>query len=394
MRLTKAALATFSFPAGKAEHVLYDDSLSGFGLRMHPGGRKTWFVQYRLGAKQRRMKLGTAENLDADEARKKAKAALAKVALGRDPALETADVRAQAAVTLKACAEDYLTRYAAVRLKPRSLLEVQRHLRKHWKPLAERPLNSITRALVAARLAAIAKDSGPFASNRARAALSSFFSWAIAEGLVDTNPTAGTNKATDEAPRDRVLTDEELRLVWQQAGPGDYGAIVRLLVLTGCRREEVAALAWSELQVATWRIAAERTKNGLPHEVHLAPAAVELLTSLPRRDGRDLVFGSRGPFSGWSKAKAELDARMVEALHQMHGPKARLTPWRLHDIRRTFATGHANLGTPPHVVEALLNHTPPRLVRTYNRGVYIEERRAALTLWAKHVDELVEAKNG
>ncbi len=170
MKLTKANLARFTYPAGKAEHVIYDDDLAGFGLRMHPGGRRTWFVQYRVGQKQRRLKIGTADQIDAEEARQKAKVALAKVHLGADPALETEEAKAQAAITLTLTVEDYLARYASKRLKPGSLAEVERHLRRHWKPLGQRPLASITRALVAKRLAEIARDNGPFAANRARAA--------------------------------------------------------------------------------------------------------------------------------------------------------------------------------------------------------------------------------
>ncbi len=304
MKLTKANIARITFPAGKAEHIVYDDDLAGFGLRLHPSGRRTWFVQYRLGQKQRRLKLGTVEQLDPEKARTHAKAALAKVSLGSDPATETEEAKAKATVTLKRTAEDYLTRYAANRLKPGSLAEVERHLRQHWKPLGERPLSSIKRAHVAARLAEIARDNGPFAANRARAALSALFTWSIGEGFADDNPVAGTHRPTEEVARDRVLTDAEVALVWRQSGAGDYGAIVRLLLLTACRRDEVGAMAWSELQGSTWSVPGERTKNGLPLDLTLPPMALEVLQAVHAREGRDLVFGARaGPFSGWSQGE-------------------------------------------------------------------------------------------
>ena len=138
---------------------------------------------------------------------------------------------------------------AAKRLKPRSFEEVERHLRKHWSPL-QRPAHSpghAQRRCGAARR--IAKSSGPFASNRARAALSALFSWAIGEGLIDATPVLGTNKATEEISRDRVLTGEELATIWNEAGGGDYGAIVRMLILTGQRREEVGGMLWSEIDL-------------------------------------------------------------------------------------------------------------------------------------------------
>ena len=208
------------------------------------------------------------------------------------------------------------------------------------------------------------------------------------QGFTDANPVVGTRKAVDEIARDRVLTDAELAAVWRNAGDADFGAIVRLLILTGQRREEVAAMTWDEVDLAsaTWRIGGDRTKNARSHYVPLASQAVGLLRTVERRDGRALVFGSRkGPFSGWSKAKASLDARMSAALGHP------LPPWRLHDVRRTVATGLADLGALPHVIEAVLNHVSGHkagVAGVYNRSVYATEKRAALDLWAEPYDRV------
>ena len=152
-----------------------------------------------------------------------------KSGLGADPQLEKAAARAQAAVTLGSVVDSYLSGYASTRLKPRTFAEVERYLRSHWESLSKLPIRRVERADVAARLGSIAVENGRRASNRARAALGSLYAWAIAEGLTDANPVVGTRKAADEIGRDRVLIDEELRLIWRQAGEGDYGAIVRLL---------------------------------------------------------------------------------------------------------------------------------------------------------------------
>ena len=254
-------------------------------------------------------------------------------------------------MTLGDVVERYLP-YAERKLKASTYSGVVLHLRKHWRPLHAFELQNLERRHVAAELGRIATSSGLYGANRSRAALSALFAWAIGEGLTDTNPVVGTNKATEEVSRDRVLTSDELSLIWRHAGEGDYGAIVRLLILTGQRREEVGGILWSEidLKAAMWRIASERTKNARPHEVPLSQPALDILGARARVDGRALVFGSRGPFSGWSKAKAALDARMAAELGQAP------TPWRLHDIRRTVATGLADLGVQPHVIEAVLNH--------------------------------------
>jgi integrase len=266
------------------------------------------------------------------------------------------------------------------------------HLRKHWRALHSRELQNLERRHVAAELGRIATTSGLYGANRSRAALSALFAWAIGEGLTDTNPVVGTNKATEEVARDRVLTGDELSLIWRVAGEGDYGAIVRLLILTGQRREEVGGTLWSEIDpgAATWRIASERTKNARPHEVPLSAPALEVLRGLERREGRAFVFGSReGPFQGWSNAKVALDARMSAELGR--APVA----WRLHDIRRTVATRMGDLGVQPHVIEAVLNHISGHkagVAGVYNRATYAAEKRQALDMWGSHVADLVEGR--
>jgi integrase len=393
MRLTKGNLATLQLPPDKNDLLVFDDTLVGFGVRIRAGGKRTWVVQYRLGEKQRRLSLGSVERIDPDEARRRARIALSNVNLGVDPQAEKTKSRALAAATVGRTVESYLSRRAEQRLKPNSLREVQRYLRVHWAPIHETSVHSLSRAAVAARLGEIAAQNGPYAANRARAALSALYSWAIGEGLADANPVVGTNRAADEVSRDRLLSDDELRLIWREAGSGEFGAIIRLLVLTGQRREEVGGLMWSELDLerARWTIAAARTKNRLPHDVPLSPPAAEILRARLRGDERDLVFGSgAGPFQGWSNAKAALDHRMLEALGRKNG-KAVFKPWRLHDIRRTVATGLGDMGAAPHVIESILNHISGHrsgVAGVYNRAVYAVEKREALDRWAARVVEI------
>jgi integrase len=396
MRLTRAIVERLTLPPGTGDKIYFDDELPGFGLRLRQGGtregKRSWIAQYRVGSKQRRVTIGTVKTTSLDAARTLARRVLAKVHLGSDPQAEKAERRARASITTGAMAERYLAEHAVKRLKPRSYLEVERHLKKHWRAIADTPIGDVTRADVAAQLGRIAATSGPIASNRARATLSAFFAWAIGEGLTDSTPVLGTNKATAEISRDRVLTPDELAAVWREAGVGDYAAIVRLLILTGQRREEVGGMLWSEIDTAgavgaVWRIGAERTKNSLAHDVPLSAAALAILGGLERRGGRDLVFGSRvGAFQGWSNAKSALDVRVSAALGRP--PTA---PWRLHDIRRTVATRLADLGVLPHVIEAVLNHVSGHkagVAGIYNRASYAAEKRAALDLWAQRVERL------
>lgn len=394
MKLTKATVERLKLPADKSEAIWFDEALPGFGLRVRAGGKRTWIAQYRVGSKQRRMTIGTIETHDADEARKLAKGVFGKVHNGADPQLEKAEARAPKAPELTLA--DLIDRYLPVaerRLKPGTYSGVILHLRKHWRPLHSVELKDLTRRHVAGELGRIADGSGLYGANRSRAALSALFAWAIGEGLADANPVVGTNKATEEVPRDRVLTPVELGAIWRHAGSGGYGAIVRLLILTGQRREEVGGMLWSEIDTAgaVWRIGPDRTKNGLAHDVPLSAPALAVLEGLERRKGREFVFGAGdGAFQGWSNAKTALDGRASAALGRA------IAPWRLHDIRRTVATRLADIGVLPHVIEAVLNHVSGHkagVAGVYNRSSYAPEKRAALDLWGGHVGRLIEARS-
>lgn len=301
-----------------------------------------------------------------------------------DPQAEKTAARAPKAreMTLGDVVDRYLP-FAERKLKASTYAGVVLHLRKHWQPLHAHEIQNLERRHVAAELGRIAASSGPYGANRSRAALSALFAWSIGEGLAGANPVVGTNKATDEIARNRVLSGNEAGLIWRHAGTGQYGAIVRLLLLTGQRREEVAAMQWPELDLdkGIWSLPASRTKNALPHDVPLSDVAIDLLAARGRQPRRDLVFGEGvGPFQGWSNAKSALDKRLQSA--------GMTAPWRLHDLRRTAATGMADLGVQPHVVEAVLNHVSGHksgVAGIYNRAAYASEKRAALALWASHV---------
>jgi integrase len=348
-----------------------------------------------VGAKQRRFTLGTTKSLGADEARKQAKRKLAAVTLGEDPQALKEATRAKAANTLSAIIETYLE-IKLVTLRPKSFAETARYLRRYWKPLHGVPVHAVSRTDVAARLAKITTANGTVAATRARAALSALFAWAIREGIADTNPVIGTNRPdgrqAEAKTRERVLSNRELAEIWRACGNDDYGRIIRLLSLTGQRRNEVGGMAWSELDLerGTWTIPSHRTKNGRAHVIAFPHAALPILARVERRTWTDRLFGrSENGFGGWSKAKKALDQRVAEK----QGVPERLEPWCVHDIRRTVATRMADLGILPHVIEALLNHISGHksgVARVYNRSTYERETRAALALWSDHLCTIVD----
>jgi integrase len=210
------------------------------------------------------------------------------------------------------------------------------------------------------------------------------FAWAIGEGLCENNPVVGTNKASNDQERERTLADAELAKVWKSAPGNDYGAIVRLCILTAARKSEIANMRWSEIdrKARTLKLPGERTKNGREFIIPLSTLAMKIIDGIGERDGRDLLFGSgEGGYSGWSHSKAALDqvAELKEA-------------WTLHDLRRTVRTGLGRLGVAPHIAEACLNHLPEKLIRTYDKNRYEPEKRQALDRWAAHIDALIAGK--
>jgi integrase len=389
VKLNQKTATAIGLPTGKAELIIYDEDLPGFGIRVRAGGSRNWVVSYKVGDKHRRLTLGSTAMLNATDARRKAADALAQVRLGQDPAGAKAEARVRSGETMGAVLPAYLAKHAE-HTKPRSHGEVVRHLSKDAKRLHGLQLAKVDRRDIAALIAAVATNSGSVTSNRVRASLSAFFAWAIKQGLIERNPVDGTDKAK-EASRDRVLSAAELKVIWQCAGGGDYGDVVKLLLLSGQRLSEVAGLRWSELTDGAIELPGERVKNKRAHSVPLSDAARAIVNGRKPIDGRDLVFGKRKdrPPTGWGELKARHDARIAATGFVM-------PPWRIHDLRRTTATTMAeDLGILPHVVEAVLNHASGHkhgVAGVYNRASYAKEKREALTKWAEHLMAIVEGR--
>jgi integrase len=395
MKLTSRNVRAETLEKGRTEAIIFDDDLPGFGLRLRDGGSRTLVFQYKLGAKQRRIALGSVSALDFSETRKRAEKLYARVKLGEDPAGDRAATKAKAHRTFEAVAEDYLT-YQQENLRERSFADVQRHLRKHASALHRLHIEKISRGDIATCIGTVRKNSGAVTGNRVRATLSAFFGWAIGEGFLEFNPVVGTNR-TEEKARERVLSPAELRAIWNALPADHFGAIMKLLMLTGQRAGEIAGLRWSEIQGNAIVLPGERTKNHRPHTVPLSAAAASIVAAQPKRVGRDakprdLIFGmGEGPFSGWSNSKEALDTAIKDATGEA------LPHWTPHDARRSFATHAADkLGIQPHIIEAVLNHVSGHragVAGIYNRAMYEPEKRAALDRWAEQLSAWIEQKD-
>jgi integrase len=231
----------------------------------------------------------------------------------------------------------------------------------------------------------------PVGANRAFAQLRKMFRWAVSRGIIERSPCDGIDRPSAEKSRDRVLVADELRLVWRAAADlgFPFGPIVKLLVLTGQRRSEVGGMEWRELDLerGVWTIPASRSKNKRQHILPLSPQALAIIKAVPRFAGSKFVFspGKAAP-SGFSRAKTRADRLIAK----MNGGEP-LAPWILHDIRRSVASGLAELGINLPVIERLLNHISGSfagVVGIYQRFNFADEMRAAMERWGRHVEAL------
>jgi integrase len=370
-------------PTGRAE--IYDGRIPGFGLRVTACGTKTFFVVGRHGKAFRRVSLGRYPTLTLENARRKANDALRSLADGTDPQQSKRIERTRNADLFPAVVAVFFELHCDRQNRASTAAETQRLLTGNFMtPWATRRVSEITKTDVLNVIDGIMARGAPSAARHAFAAIRKFFNWCAERGYIEQSPCLTLKPPAKHNSRDRVLNDQELgAIVTAAAGQGwPFGAIVQLLALTAQRRGEVVGMRWEEIDTRAklWSIPGSRTKNNRPHVVPLTATALAIIAKLPRLNTSPFVFPARGytdrPYSGYSKGKRELDAT------------ANLHDWTLHDLRRTAATGMAKAAVPPHVVERLLNHvsgTFGGVAGVYNRFGYLDEMRAALTVWEQHV---------
>lgn len=393
---------------GTSELMLWDDRISGFGLKVTPAGAKSYLFQYRLGGRAgrtRRYSIGKHGPITAEKARKEAERLSALVRQGIDPQQEKQD-SGRRAVDL--AFKSYVTRFVDDCLKVRwkaSHKDGEALLKRYAIPvLGAKPLHEITRADIRAVLK---PASGKVATARNLfAVLRRLFRWAVNEGDIATSPLTGMEPPPLPTSRDRVLSDREIRLVWKATDKLGYrfGPLIRLLLITGQRLEEVSGLPWSELDRRnyTWALPAVRAKNENASDIHLSELAFTEFEALAKRvkhkDGwpkRGLIFSTTGktPVSGHSRAKRRLDREIALLLKEDKG-SPEMEKWRFHDLRRTLATGLQRLGVRFEVTEAILNHvsgSKSGVAGVYQRHEWHDEKKTALNAWSVHLHRVVNS---
>ncbi len=387
--------------ASRSEGFLWDDGIKGFGAKITKSGAVSYILQFRMGGREastRRYTIGShGSPWTPATAREEAQRLFLLIAQGIDP-VEVEKQRRREAVDLAFI--NYAERFERSCVGRGWKVLVARSFRIHVKPvLGSKPLPKITRSDV---VAVFDRMPDCQVANRRNvfAVLRRMFRWAVSRGDIDRSPMEGMETPPAVKARDRWLSDQELARIWEHAPKTHhcFGPIVRLLIVTGQRREEVSSLSWEELEQheRMWTLPGDRAKNGEPNRVPLNELAVAVLDAVagkstwPRR-GKVFSTSTGGGFTGYHKGKEKLDRMVAE-----DGGDP-IAPWRLHDLRRTLATGFQRLGVRFEVTEAVLNHvggSRAGVAGIYQRHDWKAEKREALDLWNNHVVSILAKADG
>lgn len=404
MNLTERRIERLVIENGGKDRLVFDDEQKGLAVRITASGSRSYLAQYTLHGIKFRVPLGSCGALSLAKARKAAAAIMGDVAKGKNPAAERKEEianakRARERLTLGGLINTWEKLHLSSK-RARYAAEATRALRHAFKKQLDRSAEELDRATVVRTLDSLLKSQATSMASRTAAYGRAAFAWSVKRGSVTNNPFNDLPSIGSPPRRARVLSDEELAAIWRATDDTNFGRIVRMLILTGQRREEVAGMMWTEVSddLSTWTLPAHRTKNGTDHVVPLSHPATTIIRSLLpddavergreleiRRNKNFLVFPGRfgTPYGGWSKSKSELDEQ------------SGLADWRLHDLRRTLATGLQKLGVRLEVTEAVLNHVSGSrggIVGIYQRHDWASEKRAALIAWAEHVLSAVEKR--
>jgi integrase len=381
--------------AGKLVRVEIPDAGSpGLYLVVQRSGTRSWAVRYRRpDGSTAKLTLGRAGagGLNIAAARHAATAARLRLDGGDDPKPKQLPVVAYGSGdAIEAAVASFLDLHARRKNRPATIWAAERIFQRCVLPKWRgRSVHDIRRRDVIELIEHIGTDR-PYLANRTLGVLSKFFRWLQSRDMIETVPAAGVVRPFDEKRRTRTLLDDELRRLWLACeGDGPFGAALRVLLLSGCRRDEISRMRWSELDLERrlFVLKGERTKNGVEHAVPLSTQAWAIIEAQPRFDGCPYVFSANGrdPVIGWAKAKTRLSAKAEIAEES----------WRLHDLRRSTASGMQRLGIAVHLIERCLNHVSGSfagIVGVYQTYSYEAEMRVVLQRWGDHIEQLVSGK--
>jgi integrase len=385
---------------------------TGLWIRVSPKADKTWTFRYRFDGKLKRMVFGRYPKVGVAKAHKALADAREKLEKNIDPGLIVAAERKaeRDAETVDELVQEYLSRHARPRMKPSTAKEDERMLNRDVLPeWRRRKAKDITRRDVVKLLDGIEDRGARVIRNRTASVLSRLFRFAEDRGIVPASPASGIRRLAEQS-RDRFLTLDEIRSFWTGLDKADATPAVRIalrfLLVTGQRRSEVALAARAEIDDAgkLWRLPAARAKNGRENLIPLPPLAMRLVAEADKTRVRpphkrpkgkspaDTDTPSPWLFPSTRFGKSVEPAALTRALNRNRAVLG-IGDATVHDLRRSFATWHGEIGTPPEVLSALLNHTPTTITgQVYNRASNLEPRRKAMISWCAWLEKVVAGK--
>jgi integrase len=358
-----------------------DRGTRGLQLRSSPSGVKTFSFVFRLGSKMGRATLGRYPDVDLKFARTKADEFRKLVSQGIDPRSEKRTKRRLQEMTVELMVHEFIQTYA--KPKNSSWKQAESNLRLYLSNFyGTQPISEVTRADIHQILDDLIARGKQTAANRALAHIRKFFGWLVERGYLNHSPADHIKPRHKESERDRVLSDAEIKAIWNaaEAMSGPYSAWLKLLLLCGQRRVETASMRRSQIIDGSWHLSATDTKNKQPHIIPLPNQAQRLVDQLIEKEDNFLIKSGRNgdrPVNGFSKAKLQMD--------RLSG----VENWKFHDLRRTVATNLTKLGIDRLILQKIINHSERGVTQIYDRYSYMDEKREALQKWADKLDEII-----
>jgi integrase len=396
-KLTKKFIdgLTYEGENGKKD-IRWDADMPGFGIRVYPSGKKAFVLSYRDKGKKHLFTIAKYGKVTLDQAREIAKKKFGAVADDKNPLKERQEARKRHEWTVRRAFGDFLRRHAKVKTK--NWKEAERIFEKDVLPsIGTWPIDEVTKADILKILDKVEDRGAGVMSNRTLAHIRKFFNWCVERDLISFSPAFKIAAPAANPKRDRTLAEHEIRYVWEASlGVGyPFGDITRFLLLTGQRRGEAANMRWQDYDAEKkiWTIPKEFSKNNKEHIIPLSDAAAEIIESVPNMGAYIFTSTGKKPFENFSRDKIILDQKINAKRRERKLMK--MADWRIHDLRRTTASGMAQLKVQPHIIERVLNHTGgiiSGVAAVYNRYQYAPEMRAALEEWATQIESILSSR--
>lgn len=395
-KLTKRLIDSLIYEDGNAKDIRWDSEMSGFGIRLYATGKKSFVLSYRINGKKTLYTIGQYGKITLEQARELARKRFGEIADNKDPLAARKATKKKHRWTVKKAAEDFIKQYAQHHTK--NWKETQRIFNHDLIPvIGKKPLDEVNKDDILKILDNIVERGSRTMANRTLAHIRKFFNWCVQRNLIPFSPAYKLAPPAKNVTRSRVLHDPEIKEIWELLDnnmSNPFASLMKMLFLTAQRRSEVASMRWQDINIkeATWTIPREMNKSDRDHHVPLSPLALDIIKSMPKLG--EYIFSSTGkrPFENFSREKELLDGFIKDK--RKENKQLQMVAWRIHDIRRTVASGLARLKVAPHVIERLLNHSSgviSGVAAVYNRYEYFDEVAEALEKWDAHLITLTKS---